>query len=92
MNLFTKFKESLKKYFGLSIPEWHSIAIGAASAIIGGPALFGGILGTALGVKKGFGHLYDLKKELGYGLASFSILEYGPHAVKILAGVVHGGL
>lgn len=75
MNYYTRFKAFLKEKFGIDIAEWHSIAIGGLTALIGGPGMFSLVLTTALTAKKVRGHLKDLRKEVGYGLASFSIIE-----------------
>jgi hypothetical protein len=87
-NYFTRFKNFLKEKFGISIPEWHSIVIGAGTALVAGPSLFAVVLTTALGLKKKAGHLYDLKKETGYGIASFLGAEYGTEAVLSLLTMI----
>ena len=75
MNYYTRFKAFLNEKFGIDIAEWHSLSIGALTGLIGGPGMFSVVLTTALTWKKAKGHLKDLKKEVGYGLASFSIVE-----------------
>lgn len=87
-NYYTRFKNFLKEKFGISIPEWHSIVIGAGTALVAGPSLFAVVLTTALGLKKKAGHLYDLKKETGYGITSFLVVEYGTEAVIFLLTMI----
>jgi hypothetical protein len=85
---FQIFKKYLKKA-GISIAEWHSIVIGAGTAVIGGApeavAVFSLVTGGKEAVKrsKRFGkvgeklgsHFKDVKEEFGYFLATFIVVE-----------------
>lgn len=85
-NYFTYFKEFLKK-FGITIAEWHSLAIGVGTAVIGGPALAAAVYAAAMTVsyKKLKGHMKDLRKEIGYFVGSFCFVEYG---LTVLQGIL----
>jgi hypothetical protein len=79
-------KKYLKKA-GISIAEWHSLIIGVGTAIIGGPtlasAVFTGV--TSVKAKKLKGHMKDVKHEIGYFIASYSITE---GIIHVLTGVL----
>jgi hypothetical protein len=74
-NFYTTFKTLLKKYFGISIAEWHSIAFGGIMAILGGVSHFMPVMAYILSDAPLKGHLKDIRKEVIYGLASFGVVE-----------------
>ncbi|MFB6115311.1 MAG: hypothetical protein ABEK04_03385 [Candidatus Nanohalobium sp.] len=80
---FVKFKETLKK-FGITVAEWHSLGIGVGTAVIGGPALAAAVYTGATTVKGVKGHMKDLKKEIGYFVGSFCVVEYGFQALQVV--------
>lgn len=86
-NFYRKFKRLLKK-FGITIAEWHSLVVGSCGALIGGPQLAVAMWVLITSGVSLSGHLKDVKKEFGYFLASFSVIEYTPQVVKWLISLL----